>query len=513
VLKFLTKVGTSVAVLALVAGAGVAGFVLRGCALPPQQEAAETHISQHAESQEEIAFWTCSMHPQIRQPGPGKCPICHMDLVPVYRRAGGGAGSRTLVTTPEAAALMDVQTAPVERRFVTTEVRMVGKVAYDETRLGNITAWVPGRLDRLFVDYTGVEVHKGDHMVYLYSPQLIVTQEELLQSLKSASTAAASKFEDEAASTVRIVEATRGKLRRMGLTDEQIKELEKRGASLDHETIYAPLGGTVIEKNAVEGMYVDVGTRIYTIADLSHVWVKLDAYESDLVWLRYGQKVTFTTEAYPGRPFTGWIAFMDPVVDATTRTVKVRVNVPNPERSLKPGMFVHGIVRTNVAAGGRVMDPDLAGKWVCPMHPDVVKAQAGTCDVCGMDLVTSESLGYLPAGTKGEDQPLVIPVTAALVTGKRAVVYVRDPKAAEPTFEGREVELGPRAGEYYVVLGGLAEGELVVTNGNFKIDSALQIQAKPSMMAPEGGGSGAAHQHGNAAPPAPEGPAGGHGHE
>jgi Cu(I)/Ag(I) efflux system membrane fusion protein len=155
-----------------------------------------------------------------------------------------------------------------------------------------------------------------------------------------------------------------------------------------------------------------------------------------------------------------------------------------------------------VADGGRVIDPDLAGKWICPMHPEVVKDGPGVCDLCGMDLVSAESLGY-PAPKAGEGEaPLVIPKSAALVTGKRAVVYVELPNTDQPTYEGREVVLGPQAGDYYLVRSGLKEGELVVTNGAFKIDSEIQIQARPSMMLPEGAGPGkqkqdhaSGHQH------------------
>jgi Cu(I)/Ag(I) efflux system membrane fusion protein len=165
--------------------------------------------------------------------------------------------------------------------------------------------------------------------------------------------------------------------------------------------------------------------------------------------------------------------------------VKLRVNVANPDGKLKPEMFVRAVVRAKVAQGGRVMAKAMAGKWICPMHPDVVKDTMGSCDICGMDLVTTESLGYVKVDAP-KVAPLVIPASAPLITGKRAVVYVQLPKTEAPTYEGREVVLGPRAGDYYLVKEGLAEGEIVVTNGNFKIDSALQIQAKPSMMSPEG---------------------------
>ena len=428
--------------------------------------------------------WYCSMHPQIVQNGPGLCPLCEMGLIPMPQTMAADVAPRALAVSEAAAKLMDIQTAKVERKFVATEIRMVGKADYDETRVKHITAWVPGRIDRLYVDFTGIKVEKGDHLVYLYSKELLEDQRALLAAVAGAANIRpdSSDFADRMKSAN--VEAVRTRLRLRGLTDEQIAEIEKAGEPLTHLTIYSPIGGVVIEKNATEGMYVDIGTRIYTIADLSKLWVKLDAYESDLPWIRYGQEVEFSTEAYPGQVFKGKIIFHDPVLNAKTRTVKVRVNVDNSDGRLKPEMFVRAVLRAKVAQGGAVMAPDLAGKWICPMHPSIVKDQRDICDICEMDLVTTESL-YTAAGEPNEP-PLVIPASAPLITGKRAVVYVRIPDAEKPTFEGKEVVLGARAGDYYLVREGLAEGDIVVTRGNFKIDSALQIQAKPSMMSVEG---------------------------
>ncbi len=396
---------------------------------------------------EKKTTWTCSMHPQIKMPKPGLCPICNMELIPLEEDETEAGGLRELAVSESAKKLMEIQTTPVERKFVETEIRMVGKIDYDETRFKYISSWVPGRLDKLYVDYTGIPVRKGDRMVHLYSPELLSAQEELLQALgtvEALSESSSAVMRDTARATVA---AVREKLRLWGLTHEQIGEIEKLGAPTDHITIYSPIGGVVIHKNAQEGMYVDTGTRIYTVADLSQVWVQLDAYESDLMWLRIGQKVEFTTESYPGEAFMGTIAFIDPVLTQTTRTVKIRVNAPNPDMKLKPGMFVRAVAGAGIAAA---------------------------------------------------DEPLVIPATAALVTGKRAIVYVQLPDKDKPTFEGREIVLGPRAGEYYLVRHGLEEGELVVTRGSFKIDAELQLRAKPSMMTPEGGGGESEHRHGDA---------------
>jgi Cu(I)/Ag(I) efflux system membrane fusion protein len=233
-----------------------------------------------------------------------------------------------------------------------------------------------------------------------------------------------------------------------------------------------------------EGMYVETGMKLFTVADLSRVWIKLDAYESDLVWMRYGQPVTFQVEAYPGETFGGTIAFIDPVLDPMTRTVKIRVNAENGGGRLKPEMFVHAVVAVRSTEAGKAIQPNLAGKWISPMHPEIVKDDPGTCDVCGMPLVPAEELGYATNEPNRAEAPLVIPASAPLITGERAVVYVAVP-GKEGAFEGREIVLGPKARDFYLVRSGLKEGELAVVNGGFKIDSSLQIQGRTSMMQPQ----------------------------
>ena len=472
-----------------------------GCSDPAEVSKPAAGSQEHAghAAVEKESVWTCAMHPQIRLPKPGKCPICGMDLIPVESAGAAASGGdmpnlRRLTMTPEAVALANIQTAPVAREVVSKEVRMVGKVDYDETRVRKIAAWVPGRIDRLYVDFTGVEVKEGDHLVYIYSPELRTAQEELLQARKAARAVQQSNVSVLRDSSAATVEAAKEKLRLLGLTREQIRAIERRGKPSDHLTIYAPIGGTVVKKHAFEGMYVDTGTPIYEIADLSKLWVRLDAYESDMSWIRYGQDVAFTTEAYPGEVFHGRVAFIEPTLNPRTRTVKLRVNVDNPDGRLKPEMFVRAAVRAGVTEGGKVMDPELAGKWIGPMHPEIIRDEPGSCPICGMELVRAEDYGYV--APELETTPLVVPVSAPLLTGDRAVVYVKVPNQDKPTFEGREIVLGPRTGDSYVVREGLEEGEQVVVKGNFKLDSALQIQARPSMMSAEGGAGGGGHDHG-----------------
>ena len=429
------------------------GYVLRPSSTHPPGEHVHT---EGGETETEARMWTCSMHPQIKLPNPGQCPICFMDLVPVEEDEGDTDHPRQLTMSESAKALAEIQTAPVVRKSVVNEIQMVGKVEYDETQLARITAWVSGRIDNLYVDYTGITVKKGDPMVSIYSPELVSTQEELLQAIEGERKVVDSTIEEirKMATSLRV--AAEERLRLWGLSTGQIEEIKRRGEVVDHTTIRAPVGGVVIEKQGFEGMYVKTGTPLYTIADLSQVWVSLDAYESDMMWIRDGLEVEFTAEAYPGEVFSGRVAFIDPFLNEKSRTVRLRVNVPNPDGRLKPGMFVRSRIQANVAAVGKV----------------TTQEQAAVAE-----------------------DPLVIPASAPLITGKRSVVYVEVQGTERPTYEGRVVELGPRANDTYIVESGLQEGEMVVVHGNFKIDSALQIKAKPSMMNPEGGGPPPIHRH------------------
>jgi membrane fusion protein, copper/silver efflux system len=423
------------------------------------------------ETDGEHQVYTCSMHPQVRSPGPGKCPICGMDLIPVPTGEGDGhdddAGAIRLRVTPRALALMQVEVIPAQRRSAEVPVRLSGTLDHDETRLRSISAWVPGRLDRLYVDYTGTRVQRGQPMVEIYSPKLIVAQEELLQASR-----AVSELQRDGVGVVRettelTVEAARDRLRLLGMDEAQIARLEAQGRVADQVTIPAPVSGVVIERLASVGDYVEVGQPIYRLADLSRLWSQLEVYESDLNRLSVGQQAELRTEAFPGQIFTGTVSFIDPTIDPRKRTARVRVEVPNPEGRLKPGMLVRGTVTGSTVPGPGV-------------HAQAIRDGADG-----------------QAGNAGRESaaPVMIPASAPLITGRRAVVYVQRPDIEPPTFEPREVLLGPRAGDWYVVQEGLAEGELVVARGAFKIDAELQIRGRPSMMQPEGGAP-PAHQHG-----------------
>lgn len=434
------------------------------------------HGAPEAEVLLEPAIYTCSMDPQIKLPEPGLCPICGMDLIPL-EADGEDQGPWTLTLSESARRLAGIRTAPAQRKRIAHEVRMVGRVDYDEKRLSDITARVDGRVDRLYVDFTGIAVNKGDHMVELYSPDLITAQQELRQAIRAYENGPESLRK----ATARRMAAARRKIELFGLSKRQIRELEQEPVLTDHITVESPMSGIVIKKHLHEGAYVKTGQAIYTIADLSRVWIVLEAFETDLRWLRFGQEVNLEIAAFPEEPISGRIVFIEPTLDPVTRTVKLRMDVPNPDGRLKPDMFVRGTAYATLSPNGKVMDPSLAGKWISPMHPEVVKNGPGSCDVCGMDLVKAESLGFVTV--QDDLAPLIIPASAPLITGERAVVYVADPQE-EGVFSGREIVLGPQTSDFFVVKDGLREGEQVVVKGAFKIDSEMQIRAKNSMMYP-----------------------------
>lgn len=437
--------------------------------------------SDSAQMSEKATIWTCSMHPHIQRSEPGDCPICGMDLIPLVDDSGDDLGPREMSMSKSSLALADIQTQTVQRVFPEKVIRLVGKLGYDETREQLLSARFSARIDRLFVNYTGITVEKGQHLATIYSPDLLTAQRELISAYKS---------DPHSSFTM----AAKEKLRLWDLLPSQIDAILTSGEANDYFELKAPIGGIVVEKQVKEGEYVKLGQSLVKIVDFSELWLTLDAYESDLTWLRYGQSVEFSVEAFPGEIFNGKIAFIHPEVNRKTRTTQVRVNVSNTQNRLKPGMFAKGEVHARLAEGGKVFAPEFKGKWISPMHPEVIKDGPGQCDVCGMDLVPAETLGYMTGEVA--KAPLIVPTSAVLRTGKRAVVYVRKPNTKRPTFEGREIILGPRTANHYIVISGLSEGDRVVTNGAFKIDSALQIQAKPSMMNPRGGGSTTGHNHG-----------------
>lgn len=371
-------------------------------------------------------IWTCSMHPQIRLDHPGKCPICSMDLISLedYVTEDTTESIDEIQMTDAAIKLADIVTARVERSYPENKIYLLGKVRPDESRIAELTARFGGRIEKMFVSFTGEKVEKGERLVTIYSPELVLAQKELLEIL-----AYKGKSSD-------LYHAVRNKLKLWNLTDEQIDNIEKGGVTNNYFDVLSPIEGTVTRRDIAVGDYVKEGSALFQVVDLSKVWVMFEGYERDLPWIKKGDDVSFTIKSMPGKNYKGKVSFIDPVIDPKTRIANVRVEVMNKSGSLKPEMFANGIVTSSVA---------------------------------------------------GSNKDLVVPKTAVLWTGKRSVVYVKVPDREQPTFLFREIVLGPEAGDYYVVAEGLQEGEEIAVNGVFKIDASAQLAGKKSMMNPKGG--------------------------
>ncbi|MDJ0783520.1 MAG: efflux RND transporter periplasmic adaptor subunit [Desulfosarcinaceae bacterium] len=441
-------------------------------------------------------LYACPMMCTAPLAEPGNCPVCGMELSALEQdgvttahdhRHGGvsaaDAGWETSrITLGDAdIKLAEIRLAPVERKRARAEIRLFGQIDYDPAHMTKLSAFMPGVIDRVYVRRAGQFVRWGEPLFDIYSADLHDTQKQLIelmpyvpsflafqssmphvaqevpvQDRRQATTAA--EIEQRRAA-YRQIAAIRHKLSILGLPKRDIDELMKVGDATGIATVYASMYGQVVDQNAYEGSYVNRGTTIITLADPKYVWASLDAYEADYPWLRKGQAVRFETTAYPGETFTAKVVYIDPVFNPETRTFRVGALLSEQGGRLKAGMLIRSMVIANLDAAGEVVgdakDPEQA--------------------------------------------PLQIPATAPLITGRRAVVYVAVP-GKSGQFEGREVRLGPKAQDHYIVLDGLTEGEFVVANGNFKIDSAVQILARKSMMAmPDGDLAEGYHLHGGSA--------------
>ena len=390
----------------------------------------EAEVHDHSTEAGQETIWTCSMHPQIRAEEPGKCPICGMDLIPL--ESANVTGNPEAVEMSEyAMKLANIQTRTVGEGAAEGQLRLNGKVTVDERIAYTQSTHVPGRIERLLVNFTGEEVRKGQALAVVYSPELITAQEELLQAYAIRN------------SQPELFEAAKQKLRNWRIGENQINRILESGKATDRFTITADVNGVVTEKLVELGDYLERGMPLYQIADLSKMWVLFDLYERTVGLVDKGDKVEFTVASLPGQTFEGTIDFIDPLLDQQTRVATARVEIPNREKGLKPGMFVSGVIET--------------------------------------------------AGAK-EASGITIPKSAVLWTGKRSVVYVNVGTAASPSFAMREVVLGQALGDAYEVQEGLAAGEEIVVNGTFTVDAAAQLAGKPSMMNQEVAVSGARQQ-------------------
>ena len=439
------------------------------------------HDHNEISSKKESITWTCSMHPQIQLPKAGKCPICFMDLIPLKNDEGVELSDSEIRLSDTARKLAKINTIKAKKDFVTREIILSGRVEIDETKKGTVTARFPGRIEKMYINYTGVEIKKGEHLYKIYSPEIFQVQESLITSLKNLGIAR----KNENTSLIRAAKASynaaKERLRLFGFTTSQIKSIEKTSKATETIDVFSPYNGTVMTMGMKEGDYMKKGSVIYNISDLSSVWVTFDAYEKDIRWLKYGEKVEITFEAYEGKTHQARIAYIDPVLNETTRTVTIRVNLDNQNLNLKPGMFAKAKITSILTDEGKFIDDSLTGKYISVMHPEIIKDKPGNCPICGMALVKASELGYT-SSSKAKSKKILIPATAPLFTGTRSIVYIEHQRNGEYIYEGREITLGPKSGGFYVVEEGIKENEKVVINGVFKIDSAMQIVAKKSMM-------------------------------
>jgi Cu(I)/Ag(I) efflux system membrane fusion protein len=425
----------------LVLGVLIVGIFLGWLIFHPTkaERAAEVRIEGHEghdHATEDPTTWTCSMHPQIKQDKPGKCPICAMDLIPLTtaQSSGDNIDPNEIVMTESAAKLADIQTMVVARGNPERFVHLQGKVHADERNIAKLTARFGGRLEKLYVNFTGQQVQKGEKLATIYSPDLVTAQQELIEAIS---------FKESRPS---FYNAARAKLKLWDLTDSQIDAIEEEGGPQLYFDVLSPISGTVMMRHVALGDYVKEGSALFQVTDLSKVWILFDAYESDLPWIKTGDHVELTIQSLPGKTYEGRVTYIDPFINPTTRIAKVRIELPNKELKLKPEMFANGLLHSKIAEFS---------------------------------------------------DHLLIPKSSILWTGKRAVVYVSLPERDSPSFLYREITLGPEAGNFYVVSSGLMEGEVIAVNGVFKIDAAAQLEGKPSMMNPGGGKVSLGHDHGS----------------
>ena len=382
--------------------------------------------------------YTCSMHPFIIRDEPGNCPICGMTLTPV--KENDGAATSEILIDPATSQNMGLRTAPVERRDLTRTIRTVGLVGYEEPRQYSINSKIEGWIERLHVNQTGQPVKKGSPLLEIYSPELAAAQQEYLLALENNRRLAGSPFPEIASGSVRLLEATRTRLKWWDITDAQIAKLEANGVIRKTMTLYSPYTGVVTMKKVVEGMRIMAGEELLQISDLSRVWVNADIYEYDLPLVREGQGAVVEVPSLPGRQFNGKITYVYPYLENESRTVKARIEFANPDLALKPEMF------TNVV------------------------------------IAIAPRLGVL-----------AIPGNAVLRSGKGATVFV---SLGEGRFEPRSVETGISDDhDFLEITSGLQEGEAVVTSAQFLLDSESRLQeAFHKMTAPEAGDENAAKE-------------------
>ncbi|ABL01241.1 efflux RND transporter periplasmic adaptor subunit [Pelobacter propionicus] len=411
-------------------------------------------------------LYTCSMHPFIIKDKPGTCPICGMELIKKIESATDGAAMTAeqkqqadmlghVSLSPTQRVMANVATVEVRQQSLNKEINAVGIVQFDQSRQAKVTAWIAGRIDKLNVSTVGAYVSKNRPVAEVYSPDLMSTQQEYLLAIKSRDQLKNSPIPSISQNGEGLVASAKQRLMLFGVKESQIAALEKAGKPNIRLPIYTPLSGIVIEKMVQQGQYVNTGDVLFSIADLSTVWVEVEVYENEFPNIHIGQQVEIRSQSFPGKPFTGRVAFIYPFLDPKTRTVKARVAMPNPGMKLKPDMFVNAIIK-------------------------------------------------VPLGSA-----IVVPVTAVMDTGKRRVAWV---ESSPGMFEPRDVQVGQQTDDKIQILSGLKPGDKVAVSGGYLIDSESQLKGGAGQdHSKHTGGKPATMGQSPAADPQPPGGHEGHG--
>lgn len=415
----------------------IAGLVIGAAVvyyLPPYRGGDEVGTegqSMELEKEKKILYWRAPMDPTYISDKPGKSPM-GMDLIPVYEGEEESVEPGTVKIDPVTVQNIGVRAVPVERRVLKRTIRTVGRVGYDEKRVYHIHTKVDGWIEKLYIDFTGQEVKKDDILLEFYSPKLVSAQEEYLMAERYAG-----RIKEVGRES--LLELARRRLELWDVPAHQIKELEETGKVMKTLHIHSPADGIVVEKPVTEGMYANPGTKLYTIADISKVWVYADVYEYETPWIKEGQAAEVTLAAYPGEVFYGKVSFIYPFMEPKTRTNKVRLEFPNPGRRLKPDMYVN--VRLSSVVGRNAV---------------------------------------------------AVPKEAVLLSGERSIVIL---SRGGGKFTPRVVTLGAETEDYYQVRKGLSEGDMVVTSAQFLIDSEARLKEAITKMLEGKGAESAPMDH------------------
>ena len=398
----------------------LAALILAGCGKATKSNGASSNSATTTANKGErkVLYWYDPMNPTIHFDHPGKSPTMDMDLVPMYADEGGGNPDAIRID-PAMIQNIGVVTAPVERRKLTRTINTYGVVVPDERSISDINTRVSGWIDRLYLDYTGMEVRKGEPMAVIYSPELIAAEQEFLQAVSFASVSG-----NTVTSSNTLINSARERLRFFGMSDGEIDKLQSMGKVIDRVTIYSPSDGVILEKDVFEGQKISEGQSLFKVADLYHIWILADVFKIDMPFLKLGSPTTVSysnSETYQGR-----VDFVYPEVDVTARSVKVRIPLNNPGLVMKVGQYVNVAIHS-------------------PISYDAI----------------------------------AVPSQAVINTGLRQVVAVA---LGGGQFEIRQVKLGAYAGGYYEVTEGLNVGDTIVTSGQFLIDSDANLKFAGAAM-------------------------------